>query len=249
MGNNKAVWEELGENEAYFGVLTEDKFRSGRIDADVKREFFDTGREHVDAIWTELADAAGGHFQPNSAIDYGCGVGRILIPLAERCGRVTGVDISSSMLNEARSNADAAGLKNVDFFDVGAFQAKKETTFDLVHSYIVLQHIPPSVGYKTIAKLAASLSDRGAGMLHVTYRATGTLLHRLRFRMYRDIPGLHAASRRVFGRGLPFMPVYEYDLDLVREVLIRKGCKVTSEKDTDHGFLGKMFFLRKDRSF
>jgi 2-polyprenyl-3-methyl-5-hydroxy-6-metoxy-1,4-benzoquinol methylase len=46
-------------------------------------------------------------------LDIGCGTGRHAIELARRGYNVTGVDLSESMLNKARANAQAAGVKVV----------------------------------------------------------------------------------------------------------------------------------------
>ncbi len=43
-------------------------------------------------------------------LDLACGTGRILLPAAGIAGRGTGVDLSPSMLAQARTNLDAAGL-------------------------------------------------------------------------------------------------------------------------------------------
>ncbi len=43
-------------------------------------------------------------------LELGCGTGRLLIPLAEAGYRVTGVDLSPTMLRIARAKAEAAGV-------------------------------------------------------------------------------------------------------------------------------------------
>jgi hypothetical protein len=52
--HNKAVWDELGERDPYYAVVTHDEFRRSNIDADAKAEFFRMGREHLDEIWPEM---------------------------------------------------------------------------------------------------------------------------------------------------------------------------------------------------
>ena len=64
---------------------------------------------------------------PGSAIlDMGCGTGRHSIPLALAGYRVTGVDISTGMLLEAKRNARAAGVQVAWVqADARLFHAKK----------------------------------------------------------------------------------------------------------------------------
>ena len=47
-------WEELGEFDAYYGVLTEDKFKADNLDENVLDDFFRTGEEHVQKVWDEI---------------------------------------------------------------------------------------------------------------------------------------------------------------------------------------------------
>ena len=59
-----------------------------------------------------------------------------------RAERVVGVDVSPSMLAEARRNCDARGARNVELLAADRL-GTLAPEFDLVHSFIVLQHIPP----------------------------------------------------------------------------------------------------------
>jgi 2-polyprenyl-3-methyl-5-hydroxy-6-metoxy-1,4-benzoquinol methylase len=80
---------------------------------------------------------------PGTAVlDLGCGVGRWSRMLARRGAVVTGVDLSATMVDEARRRADAEGLGSRCLFqqqDLAALELKR--TFDLVVGVTVLQHI------------------------------------------------------------------------------------------------------------
>jgi hypothetical protein len=150
------------------------------------------------------------------------------------------------MLREARINCEKIGRSNVIFQDAADFARSGEDKYDLVHSYIVLQHIPPAEGYRIIEKLTSRLNGGGLGMIHVTYKTTASFFKNLRFRLYRDVPGVHRLSNLVQGRDYPFMPMYEYDLKRVGQILNANRCELLSEKETDHGFLGRMMFFGKN---
>src|SRR5258706_3586562 len=78
-------------------------------------------------------------------LDLGCGLGDDTFQIAERVGasgRVTGVDVSASMIDEARRRAEGRGLA-VDF-EVGDSQALRFDTgaFDGVRAERMLMHVP-----------------------------------------------------------------------------------------------------------
>ncbi len=78
----------------------------------------------ADFIETELS------LQPGDLIlDLGCGTGRHAVELARRGYRVTGVDLSSGMLGEARAAAAAAGVE-VTWIKADATSFHSEQRFD-----------------------------------------------------------------------------------------------------------------------
>lgn len=245
MGNDKAIWEELGERDAYYAVLTYEQFRVGNLDNNTREEFFESGRGHVEEVAAEFECATGERLSGSSAIDYGCGVGRVLLPLADRFEAATGVDISSSMLDECRRNAAEFGKENIQLQTAQEFMTAEKETCDFVHTFIVLQHVRPSIGYEIVNTLLKRLRVGGRAMIHLTYRSTAPWFRRLRSRVYRDVPGIHRFSGIFSGRDARFMPMYEYDLARTKEIFRLNACKIISEIETDHGFLGKMFFLSK----
>ena len=76
----------------------------------------------------------------------GCGVGRVTQGLALHFDNVVGVDVAPGMLAEARRNAQIDGLTNVDYHSSLDPERFAPRSYDFVHSYIVLQHIPVEIG-------------------------------------------------------------------------------------------------------
>ena len=84
-------------------------------------EFQDT----FDQLLAPLGEAAFARLLPRSGeeiLDVGCGCGTMTLALATAVGpgRVTGIDVSAPMLDEARSRAAAAAVANVDFVEADA---------------------------------------------------------------------------------------------------------------------------------
>jgi len=141
-------WETFGRRDPLFGVLSDPAKANGRWDVD---EFFNSGRAHVAKLFRILAEH-GVTVTAGQALDFGCGVGRLTLPIGERFEHTVGVDVAPSMIRLAQRHNTAASrcefVVNTDP-DLRRFQAG---TFDFVHSCLVLQHIPPDVSTRYIAE-------------------------------------------------------------------------------------------------
>ncbi|MEX2562369.1 MAG: class I SAM-dependent methyltransferase [Nitriliruptoraceae bacterium] len=101
------------------------------------------------------AENSAGYLLPHlrsgmNVLDVGCGPGTITRDFARivgPTGRVAGLDQSAEVLDEARGDAEAAGITNVDFLvgDIMALDVA-DGTYDVVHAHQVLQHLPDPVG-------------------------------------------------------------------------------------------------------
>jgi SAM-dependent methyltransferase len=167
-----AAWEEWGRRDPYFGVITDPKFRSTGINESARQEFFASGESHVHGVLSTIRKHIDPAFAPRTVLDFGCGVGRLLIPFAKITEDVVGLDVSTSMLQEARRNCDAQQLHNVRLFRSDDALSTLTGPFDLIHSCIVFQHIPVERGRVSFAKLLQHLRPGGVGALQLTYSKT-----------------------------------------------------------------------------
>jgi 2-polyprenyl-3-methyl-5-hydroxy-6-metoxy-1,4-benzoquinol methylase len=80
----------------------------------------------------------------SSVLSIGCGIGDTELLLAPRVGRITGVDLSPAAIQQARLDADAAGVSNAQFMAGTIEEALKEQTaqFDVVIAIFFLHHLP-----------------------------------------------------------------------------------------------------------
>ena len=240
-----AAWKKFGEDDPYFGVISHDKFRRSRLDEDARREFFDTGAAHVDRLFEIVRTVFHADVAPRRALDFGCGVGRVLIPLAARCGEVVGVDVSEGMLAEAKRNCADRGITNAHLeSSLGDVPGR----FDLVHSYIVLQHIPVRRGFAYIAAMLERLEDGGFGAIHVTYAKSRPGWKKAAQWMRARVPGAHGVGNLLQGRAFsaPLMQMNSYDVNRLLLLLQEHGCTRIHTHLTDHGgYRGAMLFFRR----
>ena len=228
-------WKRYGDTDPYYGVLTDPRFHRDNLDAEALAEFWATGEAHVERIARLFARHLGRALQPRRSLDFGCGVGRVLLPLALRSGQAIGVDISPSMLAEARKASEASGVHNVEF---SSSLAELRGPFDFVHSYIVLQHIPARLGAPLIAQMLALLAPGGLAMLQLTYAKPGEDALRAMVRRVRSSVPLANGLANLLGRhrwGEPYMQMNAYDLNHVFQIFQGAGCHRVFTTFSDHG--------------
>lgn len=218
-------WETWGRNDPYYGVLSSEEFRTHTLSDEARREFFASGDRHVERVLSIIRDTFIPDFAPLACLDFGCGVGRLLIPFARVSAQATGVDVSPSMLVEAEKNCSERGVANVTLLRSHNRLDGVAAGFDLIHSYIVLQHIPPRRGHALIAELAARVAAGGFLVLQFPHaRTTAWPINLLTWLRYR-LPPLNALRNLYRGRpaGEPPMQLHVYDLATVLGTLRRVG--------------------------
>ncbi len=233
-------WQRLAEQSPYWAVVTHPEFEGETLDATTQEQFFASGEHYVAEVRNRLEKDLGVPTKINAALDFGCGVGRLLIPMRSRAQRAVGVDIAETMRTLCKRH-----LAEVGFDDTAVVASIEEAGggFDWVNSYIVLQHIPPKRGYSMIAALAAALAPGGALTLHVTafsheikpeWRGWSAPLNQLRWRV----------SRWFAETGV--ITMYDYSFSRVLEILVEAGLKSFILDHQNHGgHHGFIIFARK----
>src|SRR4051812_8158963 len=107
-----ADWEELARESAYFRVLTHEGGLATNKDCNASAAFFETGKADISALLSAIASLLGRELPLTSTLDFGCGAGRLPVPLARRSPAIVACDIAPAMLAHARRNALEALLHN-----------------------------------------------------------------------------------------------------------------------------------------
>jgi SAM-dependent methyltransferase len=228
-------WRHYGAFEPYYGVLTHERFLRANLNAEALEEFWQTGRADVQRSWSQLTKLFGDR-EPRSALDFGCGVGRLTRAMAEIAERAVGVDISPEMIAEGQLNALPANVELTTEVPDGPF--------DWINSFIVFQHIPPVRGYELFESLLS--------------RAAVDCFLSVHFTFFKDGRGLsdHGLDAMRFGTwdGEVIRPIvknerdrtmmmYDYDLTRLYAMLVAHRFTDVHLVHTDHAGAHGAFIL------
>ena len=140
LAEHQRDWDDLAVLDPLWAIASRPGSRHGRWDDE---EFMASGRRKVATIRRTL-DGLDAPVRFGRALDFGCGVGRLTLPLADHFEEAVGIDVAPSMVAQAEARAVAAGRADVRFvLDDGAdLAALGDEPFDLVFTALVLQHLP-----------------------------------------------------------------------------------------------------------
>lgn len=223
---HRREWEDLAERDPLWAILSYRRHKFGRWDRD---EFLATGASEV-ARLAERCSSLGRPLGRESALDFGCGVGRLAGGLSEAFGRYVGLDISASMVDQARTlHADRPNVS----FAVSADESLSgldERSFDLVYSLHVLQHVDSAATILDyLAGLLRVLREGGLWVVQLPERipAAEQLVYDTRRALYGRLSGLGLPSHLLYRRlGLFPMTMNFVPEHRVMRLVHRAGARV-----------------------
>ena len=231
MLNTDKAWRKWGRDDPYFGVLADQRFARERI-ADSRTAFFATGDDYVDGLLRSFEHHFGA-LPRGRALDHGCGVGRLTLPLARAFDTVVALDVSPDMLAEAVTNAADGGVANIRFAAADDALGAADGRFDFVNSHLVLQHVPVRRGMTIIDALVDRVAPGGGFHISVSHR-TDRGARRLLYWASANIPGVKLWQNVCAGRGwnAPAMQMNHYPMG---QIIARLGARgITSLMVTTH---------------
>jgi SAM-dependent methyltransferase len=166
MTTSEPIWEQFAQDDPLYYV---DMAHDGN-----PARFWAEGRSSAQDLLSRadpyLADT-------DSVTEIGCGVGRLLIPMAQHFRRATGVDVAPTMLELLRKYSQTQDVEIEGFLPEEAWDARKS---DLIYSKIVFRHIAErSVLKSYVARIADALAPTGVAVLDFDTRPK-TISYRLR---------------------------------------------------------------------
>jgi SAM-dependent methyltransferase len=243
--SEKVRWEEIAREDPFWTVLAFPGEKYGRWDSE---RFFATG-EHEIAEVMSCAERLSHPRRRESALDFGCGLGRLTRPLSRRFERAVGLDISETMLERARSlNVDFAGCE----FRVNTWPDLRDfpdKSFDLVYSGRVLQHMPDRRDVERyLAEFLRVVRDDGLVAFQLPNKLSLPVRLKPRRNLYVLLRGLGISSSFLYWRlGLHPMRIMSAPTSKVAGLLASRGARVlyVEQRKGEMGCQDSIYFVRR----
>ena len=234
----KDDWESLAERDALGAILTDASRAEGKWDI---ADFFATGEAEIEVVLGHLASIGYPPDLEGTALDFGCGVGRLTQSLAQRFASCVGLDISRQMIEKADSLNQYPHCKYVVHTDTKLPFA--DGSFSFLYSNIVLQHVPRSFSERYLREFVRVLAPGGVLVFGVqdSFAASD-----LGSRMVRIRHVLHLKSRiqDVLGVGESHMRMHCLPEQVVRRSLgSARVADVQFTNTAAKDFNGKLVYL------
>jgi SAM-dependent methyltransferase len=164
-------WVKMGEDWPHFSVLSQEQFYPRNLAGSID-QFWASGEGEAD-VTLGLIRPLGFDPTGKTCVEYGCGLGRVSMPLAARFATVHAYDISASHLALARQRAEAVGATNVQFHHRGGGVLTPLEDCDFFYSRLVFQHNPPPVMRELVRLALASLRPGGIAVFGLPVYLSG----------------------------------------------------------------------------
>ena len=151
-------WDEAARTDPMFHILSLPDME-GRWDSE---EFFKTGRQEVNRAISYL-NGLGLPRHRHSALDFGCGIGRLTQALSGYFDYVLGIDISVEMVRRAQKHCDFGNVRFRACTDLKGLQGDR----DLIYPAITLQHMPPEYQRAYVQDFVGLLAPKGIALFQL----------------------------------------------------------------------------------
>ena len=213
-------WDRQAHADPMWAILTDPAKAGGRWNPE---EFFATGTHEI-GVFMERAEQWGVPVSRKSALDFGCGIGRLSQALAGHFEHVCGVDISPKMIELARQynrkGAHCEYLCNPE----GDLKGFADRSIDMIYSWITLQHMRPRLARGYMREFLRVLAPGGLLIFQYPGKPV-SMRHRL------------ARWKAQFSRPRP-MYMNGMDRAAVIELLERAGGRILEVQQDDQAIPG-----------
>jgi 2-polyprenyl-3-methyl-5-hydroxy-6-metoxy-1,4-benzoquinol methylase len=221
---SKRSWDNYVNSEPLFAAVSDPKFSRAQLTPDSEKEFFKLGEDHICKIIDQIRTHFDPNFRPRTALDFGCGPGRLVVPLTRVADRVTGVDRNPNMIRVAREYSRQYGAYEADFVLSDELEKGLPEKYNFIHSVLVFQHIPVKEGQRLLKVLLSHLEPGGIGAFDFTLHRKAPLWRKMinRARIFGPV---NCCVNLIQGKRAnhPFAQMNSYNLTKLLQILHSHG--------------------------
>lgn len=207
-------WDELGKATPFESVLCPPVFGQKWDMA----SFFATGEREVEALIEHLC-TLGRTLPKGTALDFGCGIGRVTQPLSRHFNMCYGIDIAPSLLKLARQYNKHGERCRYVLNESERLEAFADSSVNFVYSMITLQNIAPRYAAEYIAEFVRVLAPGGLLVFQIPGKPAA-----LRTMVKQMLPDLLLnLFYRVKYRGRPRLEMHGIDRKRVIQIVASNG--------------------------
>jgi ubiquinone/menaquinone biosynthesis C-methylase UbiE len=135
-----------------------------RVAGVYKPRFFESGQNLIDNMEDFLQANGESLFKADDILDFGCGCGRILIPLSFMISprKIVGTDIDKQSIGWLKSNYPT--FKALDVNKIKPPTKYADATFDLVYGVSVFTHLPEDMQHAWLSEMSRIIKPGGLGL-------------------------------------------------------------------------------------
>lgn len=235
-------WEGLAQADPLWAICTDPSKRNSQW---TREDFFATGRKEIDAVLGYAGRIGVCIDKSLPALDFGCGVGRLIRAMAEYFPECCGVDISPTMISMAQElNRDRPHC-HFQLNEDTRLKRLRDNYFGFAYTSLVLQHIAPPSSHRYIAELLRVLKPGGALIFQVSERLRAKSLARLRTRL-----AIRSRLQSILGRQKPCaMEMHCIEEAVIRKLIAQNQARVVDvvlTNSCDASFSGNLRYLTQE---
>lgn len=233
-------WEYLAKKDPLWAILSAPSKKGGRWQLD---EFFAHGQGEIDGVMRYLQKQKLTPVDFDSALDFGCGVGRLARALTSHFATVYGVDASPTMIARGRElNADRPKLELV-LNQEPRLARFADNSVSFIYTTLVLQHITYPESARYVDELLRIVKPGGVVMLQTpTLDRTPAPLKLVRHVLRRIV----RTARLPVGGGW-YMDMNTIPAHEIEAMAARRGCDIVARFNISRRDVGPDGDLKEQR--
>jgi SAM-dependent methyltransferase len=162
----RAQYAKVGPTEPHFSVVMDSPEAIDSVDANIS-QFWATGHAQAQDLLQPLEHFGLTELKNKTAVEFGCGIGRLSLGLAGKFKQLHSYDVSDSQITLAKKASVDAGVHNSQFHlsSGNPFSALEPT--DFFYSKNTFEHYPPPIIHQFIRNALRSLKSDGLALFQV----------------------------------------------------------------------------------